>query len=1156
MFDSVFLISFVFFSFKKLRQELLSRQGSVEATRDSISKLLQSSDASTAPGLHGSLDELTQRYAAAQASQAEREAELKGLLPRLESYERLGTDLQVFTQSRLKALSPVGQPDRSMDDYRQTVEEVKSELNQEAGQLKSFCSLGTELSQSKALSDTQSLLDHVKDVTDDFTKLEENVNERFAAILACDQQLHQFRGLSGSLVRWLQTAQDQLPSKEANLTTEGLQRRVQQLQDLLNDWESQRSRIQELNKTGSELESLIIDVTAPQTKMGVPQINGSAGPSSLNGIHTCKDLTELQVTISDVNARYDAVGSELKERLSRQQASLELRQKARQSIEVLRSWLSDREQSLKQGQTTSPSKPEVVRAQTQQNKVLLSELAEHSGKVEELKSTLRKLIADNPDSPEADAWRQQLQEIDSRWQTANQTAAQRQAELETCADRLGSFASAANQLGPWLREKELMMSVLGPLSIDSNMLNTQKQQVQFMLREFDTRRPQFDQFTQSAEGILSQTGDSAQDAKDLEEVRTELGSISQQWEDLTGRLTQRSSHIDQAQGTSERYQSLLKELSSSIASLSERLDAQASLSAQPEALKRRLQETGEIRSELERRRTELVEAERLCGELSAIVAEPYLKEELSKRLENINGPLRSLEERAADGLTQLQAALSSTQQFQQMFEELRSWMDRQSDPKESPSDSLPCRPEAIRSLLAQTEELQRRIASQRGSYELIQAEGVSLLATLPSDERSALQSRLASLRQDWEGLNHRIMERETRLKSTLSKAETYQQLRAELTPWLAECEEKDGEIRPSLDPSVLDESLQKARALSLDLERRQALLEAFNTAADQLLEQCCIGEEELRDEKAQLNRRVDRLSEGLLNRTSQLEELSSRLKEFEEGRQAVERRLEAATHQIEVQEALGPQACSAKSLERLRSQQESVRSLQPQVVYLRDLAQGLVQDAPQTPGGSTEGAQRLQEQAKETEKEYDKVTDKIEQCCSSLESRLQGVGEVQAHVRDVFSRLADLDDELDSLSPVGRDADCLASQADAVKSFLSCLSDLRTELDGHATECTSMLRREGSSPDLLALRRETEALSRQAGKLSERGQARLVQIEDAADRVQDFYRLVAELQGMLGRAEEGLNSQGAVGTEVEMIKQQLLEFKVGLAGFDMNVSGE
>lgn len=52
---------------------------------------------------------------------------------------------------------------------------------------------------------------------------------RSAAIQACEQQLVQFRGLSGSLLRWLQTAQDQLQSKEGSPTTEGLQRRVQQL---------------------------------------------------------------------------------------------------------------------------------------------------------------------------------------------------------------------------------------------------------------------------------------------------------------------------------------------------------------------------------------------------------------------------------------------------------------------------------------------------------------------------------------------------------------------------------------------------------------------------------------------------------------------------------------------------------------------------------------------------------------------------------------------------------------------------------------------------------------------------------------------------------------------------------------------------------------
>uniref|UniRef100_A0A8C2BDI7 Microtubule actin crosslinking factor 1 n=1 Tax=Cyprinus carpio TaxID=7962 RepID=A0A8C2BDI7_CYPCA len=1006
---------------QKLRQELLSRQGSVDATLDSVSKLLKSADASTASGLQGALQDLSQRYTAAQAKQTTRETELRGLLPKLESFERQSADLRSFTQSRERALSPVGQPDCSVDDYKQTIEVRELEL-------------------------------HILFFTAEWILLQSKSNPHCLKNSTNMMQFYNYVALS--LACW--------------------------------------------DCTYVNISSLL--------------------PS---------DLTEIQVAVADVNCKYEQLGSDMRERKGKQEASLDLRQKARQSTEALIQWLSPREQSLAQGQTASPSRPEAVHFF---NLLCFSIFI----------NTFRFGIL--------------LSLLDSRWTKANQTAAHRQTELEACADRLGSFAAAASQLGPWLREKELMMSVLGPLSIDPNMLNTQKQQVQFMLREFETRQPQFDQLSRAAEGILSPSGDEgSRDGQDLEEVRQELADISQQWEGLTSRLTGRSQQIDQAQGTSERYLALLRELSQSVTDLSERLDAQASLSAQPDALRRRLQETGEIRAELEQRRGQLAQAEQLCAELSTIVAELYLRDELHKRLESVSGPLKNLEERAADGLSQLQAALSSTQQFQQMFDELRSWLDGQAgNHTAGASEALPCQPDALKSLLAQQEDLQRAIAQQRGSYELIQAEGTSLLASLPAgDERLALQTRLNTIRQDWEGMNQQTSNKHSRIKETLSRAELYQHHHNELVPWVAECEEREAEIHPSLDPATLDEALQKARQLSLDLDRRRPLLESLNTAADQLLEQSCTGEEEVRDEKAQLNRRIDGLSERLQGRTAQLEELGSRLKEFEDGRLAVERRLEAAKHQIEVQEALGPQACSNKSLERLRSQQELLNSVQPQVVYLRNLAQGLLQDAPEISRAGEDGGQRLLQQARDTEKDFIYLhvsllfPPQTEQCCSSLESRLQGVGEVQSRVRDVFSRLADLDDELDSLSPVGRDADSLASQADAVRGFLSRLDALRAELESHGGECTTMLRREGSSPDLLALRRETEALSRQAGKLAERGQNRLALIEAAEERVKEFYGRLADLQGLLGRAEEALNTQAVVGTEVEVIKQQLQEFKVG-----------
>lgn len=42
---------------------------------------------------------------------------------------------------------------------------------------------------------------------------------------------------------------------------------------------------------------------------------------------------------------------------------------------------------------------------------LISELTDHSGKVEDLKNTLKQLITENPDSPEAETWKRQLEDI-------------------------------------------------------------------------------------------------------------------------------------------------------------------------------------------------------------------------------------------------------------------------------------------------------------------------------------------------------------------------------------------------------------------------------------------------------------------------------------------------------------------------------------------------------------------------------------------------------------------------------------------------------------------------------------------------------------------------------------------------------------------------
>lgn len=67
---------------------------------------------------------------------------------------------------------------------------------------------------------------------------------------------------------------------------------------------------------------------------------------------------------------------------------------------------------------------------------------------------------------------------DAAWADTSGTVEERKQHLEESNKNLDIFKSTELQLGQWLSEKELMMSVLGPLSIDPNMLKMQKQQVQ------------------------------------------------------------------------------------------------------------------------------------------------------------------------------------------------------------------------------------------------------------------------------------------------------------------------------------------------------------------------------------------------------------------------------------------------------------------------------------------------------------------------------------------------------------------------------------------------------------------------------------------------------------------------------------------------------
>uniref|UniRef100_A0A674GD33 Microtubule actin crosslinking factor 1 n=1 Tax=Taeniopygia guttata TaxID=59729 RepID=A0A674GD33_TAEGU len=1115
----------------KLKQDIARQRSCLEATREMVTRFTEAADSPAASALQDKLAQVTEHFGRLCQQQQEREDALKGLLPTVEQYEQLWERLQQFTESRTRMLASGNQPDRGIAHFSQHIQELNSELRQHQEDLATLEHLAEELSSCGFAPGAFQQQEKLQSLKKDFLQLQKVAKDREKDASSCQEQLDEFRDLVGAVRKWLRESEGKIPPAETSLGTQELQQHRQQIQDLLEEWKGKGPQVEEIGRRGTLLENLIVEITAPSATLPTP--GGSGG--SVNGYHTCKDLTEIQCDVSEVRRRYQALGAALQERQQQLSAMLDRMQEVQEEASSMLKWLESKERMLSELEaSSSPTKTETMRAQAEHNKAFLAELEQNSGKIQKVKEALSGLLEKYPDSPEAANWKKMQEDLNCRWERASQATAARQQKLEESASQLATFQATEAQLRPWLMEKELMMSVLGPLSIDPNMLNAQKQQVQFMLKEFEARRQQHEQLNQAAQSILTGPGDVSPSTS---QVRDELQGVNQKWSELTERLNSRSSQIDQAIVKSTQYQELLQGLSEKVKAVGQRLSSQSAISTQPDAVKQQLEETSEIRSDLEQLEEEISEAQNLCDDLSVLIGEQYLKDELRKRLETVALPLKGLEDLAADRMNRLQTALASSQQFQHMFDELRTWLDDKRC-QQAQSQPISAKLERLQSQIQEQEEFQKSLNQHSGSYEMIVAEGESLLLSVqPGEEKTTLQNQLVSLKTHWEELSKQAADRHSKLKDCLQKAQKYQRHADDLLPWVEDCKARMAELEVTLDPVQLEATLLRSKAMLSDVEKRRSLLEMLNSAADILTDASQTDEDDIRDEKASINQKMDAITEELQTKTGSIEEMSQRLKEFQESFKNIEKKLEGAKHQLEIYDALGPQACSNKNLEKLRAQQEVLQTLEPQVEYLKNLTQGLVEDAP---AGSD--CSQLLSQAEVAQQDFKAVKQKVNDCCALMENKLEGIGQFNSRVREMFSQLADLDDELDSMGPIGRDSDSLQSQAEDVRAFLGKLQQLKSDIESSESECRKMLEDEGS-PDLLGLKRELETLNKQCSKLTERGRSRQEQVETTLSRVEDFYSRLKELSRMTAAAEEHEALQWVVGTEVETINQQLADFK-------------
>uniref|UniRef100_A0A2I3N0G7 Dystonin n=1 Tax=Papio anubis TaxID=9555 RepID=A0A2I3N0G7_PAPAN len=1124
-----------------LEQDIAGRQSSINAMNEKVKKFMETTDPSTASSLQAKMKDLSARFSEASHKHKETLAKMEELKTKVELFENLSEKLQTFLETKTQALTEVDVPGKDVTELSQYMQESTSEFLEHKKDLEVLHSLLKEISSHGLPSDKALVFEKTNNLSKKFKEMEDTIKEKKEAVTSCQEQLDAFQVLVKSLKSWIKETTKKVPIVQPSFGAEDLGKSLEDTKKLQEKWSLKTPEIQKVNNSGISLCNLISAVTTPAkaiaaVKSGGAILNGEGTARNTEEFWANKGLTSIKKDMTDISHDYEDLGLLLKDKIAELNTKLSKLQKAQEESSAMMQWLQKMNKTAtKWHQTPAPTDTEAVKTQVEQNKSFEAELKQNVNKVQELKDKLTELLEENPDTPEAPRWKQMLTEIDSKWQELNQLTIDRQQKLEESSNNLTQFQTVEAQLKQWLVEKELMVSVLGPLSIDPNMLNTQRQQVQILLQEFATRKPQYEQLTAAGQGILSRPGE---DPSLHGIVKEQLAAVTQKWDSLTGQLSDRCDWIDQAIVKSTQYQSLLRSLSDKLSDLDNKLSSSLAVSTHPDAMNQQLETAQKMKQEIQQEKKQIKVAQALCEDLSALVKEEYLKAELSRQLEGILKSFKDIEQKAESHVQHLQSACASSHQFQQMSRDFQAWLDTKKE-EQNKSHPISAKLNVLESLIKDHKDFSKTLTAQSHIYEKTIAEGENLLLKTQGSEKAALQLQLNTIKTSWDTFNKQVKERENKLKDSLEKALKYKEQVETLRPWIDKCQNNLEEIKFCLDPAEGENSIAKLKSLQKEMDQHFGMVELLNNTANSLLSVCEIDKEVVTDENKSLIQKVDMVTEQLHSKKFSLENMAQKFKEFQEVSKESKRQLHCAKEQLDIHDSLGPQAYSNKYLTMLQTQQKSLQALKHQVDLAKRLAQDLVVEASDSKGTSD-----VLLQAETIAQEHSALSQQVDEKCSFLETKLQGIGHFQNTIREMFSQFAEFDDELDSMAPVGRDAETLQKQKETIKAFLKKLEALIASNDNANKTCKMMLATEETSPDLVGIKRDLEALSKQCNKLLDRAQAREEQVEGTIKRLEEFYSKLKEFSILLQKAEEHEESQGPVGMETETINQQLEVFKV------------
>ncbi|XP_026728109.1 dystonin isoform X27 [Trichoplusia ni] len=1139
----------------------------LEARRPTLAKLLASardaaltpSNARIAKKLEQRADDIYTRYEKLVERSAKRSEFLDEVSSELAQFSGQAGALdaahaQLLEQADARELARL-----SADDLANRLAQLAHYRDKQMPLLEECLRNGKQLIVKKDVTDTHVIRDRMKALENQWRDFNATLEEKQKLSKQRADQLNQYESLKIQVLDWLQSMEGRVTRLQpVAVDLDVIKQQQDELRPLAKEYRDFSITIDKVNEAGAVYEALTRGDRADSphrkrqmyspTKRQTPsrtldgrspspsKAHGLVSPgsthstssgfssrrSSQDGFHL-EELSPVQQQLAEINNRYSLLGTKLADRTAELDAVREELRKHLDSLRALNTFLDKVQRQLPK--ESVPNTKEEADKTIKQARAVLEEMYEKQSILDSTKTQVRELLKRKQSVLGADRLHDEMEDVSSRWKALHDAFKDKIRLMEEMKD----FHDTHSNLSQWLSAKDRMMTALGPISSDSRMVQTQVQQVQVLREEFRGQQPQLAHLEEVGAAVLDRLEPASPDANKLRQKVTDL---QDRWNELLNKLEKRAESLGAAADTSREFEAGLARLRDALQTIGDKLD-EVAMENEPDEQLRKIEN---LERQLEGQRPLLADLEGAGAALAAVLADPSARHDIQAKLASLARLYDALQRKLDHRKAEIEAALKDGRNLEENVARTLGWL-------QSELNSLPARLQVS----ADSVKLQQQLERHEPLYRDLTQREHELIMLLDKGREMEKKPAHQSLRKDldriqtqWDKLKRETVDRYTRLQTAMEHCRKFHKAQESFVPWLSDLEDRLAKLPDTtFTKKEVEKQLRELQQIRNDIWKRSGEYENNKTLGETFISSCDIDQEIVRKLLDNIKERWDRINNEVLQQVEFLETTARKLGEFGEKVRAVDTPLSRCEERL--QEALSaPPAHAAEAVARLADQ---IHALRAPLQSINAAADDIVSLALECSGreAGARARQVLEEQAQALAERLDE----LEARAGDARGRLAGAAAAMTHFQDKVKNLShdlsDLEKELDSMKPPGRDLKTVRQQLDDIGRFYKRLENA-DDLVGDTERAAETLVDSGYTVDTAKTRDQVEGLRKQLGKLDERARSKEQDLDDTLSKLEAFYKAYDSVMDDVSEAAEQVRSLKPVSSEVEQIRSQQKDF--------------